>query len=115
MHELSISYSIVDIASEALRQSGASPPVTAVRLRIGALSGIARSALEFSYELACVGTLLEGSRLEFEELPLVIFCQECQQTQILPGIQSFRCPVCQAPSADIRQGEELEVDSVICQ
>lgn len=30
----------------------------------------------------------------------------------LPGIQRFRCPHCDTPSGDIRQGRELEIESI---
>jgi hydrogenase nickel incorporation protein HypA/HybF len=86
--------------------------VVATHLRVGALSGVVKDALLFSYELATKDTPLEGSELMVEELPVVIFCKTCDKTAELPGVQSFRCPVCQTPSADIRQGKELEVRSI---
>jgi len=56
--------------------------------------------------------MLGGSKLIVEELPVVIFCEICGKNVELPGIQSFRCPVCNTPSAAIRQGKELEVRSI---
>ena len=65
MHELSIATSIVEIASEeAARHSGR---VEAVHLRVGAMSGVVKEALEFSWELACAETAIQGARLEIEE------------------------------------------------
>ena len=65
MHELSIAASIVEIAvEESARQSGR---IVAVHLRLGALAGVAREALLFSWELACLQTPLEGARLEIED------------------------------------------------
>lgn len=67
MHELSIALSIIEGAEEeAQRQGGAR--VCAVHLKLGPLSGVVKEALLFSYELACEGTSLEGSRLVIEEM-----------------------------------------------
>ncbi len=68
MHELSIALNIVDIAStEAQRQGGAR--VQSVHLKLGALSGIARDALLFSWDLACQDTPVAGARLDIHETP----------------------------------------------
>lgn len=111
MHELSIIQSVVTTVSEALagREIGR---VESVRLRIGALSSVVEDALQFGYEIATEGTILSGSRLEVVYLPVVIYCKACDQLGELKGINSFRCPNCGRPSGDIRQGRELEIDSV---
>ena len=72
--------------------------VREVRLRVGALAGIATDSLLFCYEIATQDTVLAGSKLIIQELPVVIFCPVCQETRELPGIQRFRCPTCETPS-----------------
>ncbi len=111
MHELSIAHGIVEVVTEAARAAGANS-VTAVHLRIGKLAGVEAGALEFSYELVTERTMLAGSRLVIEELPVVIYCATCRANQELPGVQRFRCPSCDTPSGEIRQGRELEVASI---
>src|SRR5271157_4560950 len=107
MHELSIAMSIVDTALEEAQQRGVQ--VTAVHLRLGALSGVVKDALLFSYEMACQDTALQGSRLVVEDVPVVVFCPQCQQRRTLTSVQSFSCPECGSPTRDILQGKELEV------
>lgn len=107
MHELSIAMSIVDTALEEAQKRGVQ--VSAVHLRLGALSGVVKDALLFSYEMACQDTPLEGSRLIVEDVPVAVFCPQCQEKKILPSVQSFVCPQCGAPTRDILQGKELEV------
>lgn len=87
MHELSIALSLAEVAGEAAAKAGARR-VLAVRVRIGLLSGVAADALRFSYELATAGTLLEGSRLDIDELPVVVFCPDCQAERQLPGCRA---------------------------
>ena len=108
MHELSIAYSLVESADAAARQAGATG-VTVVHLRLGKLSGVVSDALQFGYDIAAKGTLLEGSQLVIEELPVVIYCDTCAREVELPGIQNFNCPICGTSSRLIRQGKELEI------
>lgn len=51
MHELSIAMSIVEAAEEEAEQRNVH--VNAVHLRLGALSGVVKDTLLFSYEVAC--------------------------------------------------------------
>ncbi len=83
--------------------------MAAVHLKLGPLSGVVKDALLFSYALACEGTPLEGSRLEIEEIPVVLYCATCEQEQPAVSMQRLCCAICDTPSADIRRGSELEV------
>jgi hydrogenase nickel incorporation protein HypA/HybF len=107
MHELSIAMGIVDAAVEESQRRGVQ--VSAVHLKLGALSGVVKDALLFSYEVACQDTPLAGSRLIVEDLPVIIFCARCQKARELPSVQLFQCPKCGTPTIDVRQGKELEV------
>jgi len=111
VHELSIVQGLISTAGEAAERAGARR-VKSVKLRLGALSGVVEGALLFSYDIATKGTALEGSELVIQNLPVVIWCPSCQQNVEIAGIQKFRCPLCNTPSADIRQGRELEVESL---
>jgi hydrogenase nickel incorporation protein HypA/HybF len=108
MHELSIALSIIEgIEEEVARRPGAQ--VAAVYLKLGPLSGVVKESLLFSYELACQGTVLESSRLEIEEIPVVVYCEACGGERPAVSIQRLCCAVCEHPSADVRRGSELEV------
>ncbi len=111
MHELSIAGSIVEIVSDYAQEHGALQ-VTAVTLRLGQLSCVHQEALEFSFDLITKDTLLEGAVLKFIDVPVAVFCPSCQQQVELPGIQKFACPVCGTATADVRQGRELEIETI---
>jgi hydrogenase nickel incorporation protein HypA/HybF len=107
MHELSIALSLVDLArEEAGRHEGR---VCAVHVRIGALAGVVPEALLASYEMAAFETPLEGSRLVIEEVPVVVFCPQCQADRPLESVQSFCCPECGAPTPQVERGRELDL------
>jgi hydrogenase nickel incorporation protein HypA/HybF len=111
MHELSIANRLVEIATE-LAQNEGDLRVKSVNVRIGALSCVHKNALWFSFDLVTKGTVLEGATLEIIDVPVTIFCVPCNREMELPGIQRFRCPQCDTPSADIRQGRELDIESL---
>ncbi len=98
---------IVDAALDESQRRGVQ--VSAVHLRLGALSGIVKDALMFSYEVACQDTALQGSQLIVEDVPVIVFCAQCQQERQLMSVQLFACPECGVPTMDVRHGKELEV------
>jgi hydrogenase nickel incorporation protein HypA/HybF len=108
MHELSIAMSIVDMAQEeADRRGGAH--IAAVYLRLGPLSGVVKDALISSYEMACADTPLQGSRLVVEEVPVMVFCRECDGKRSVHPTQLFCCVECGTLAGEIVQGKELFV------
>ena len=107
MHELSIAMGIVEAAVDEAKQRNVQ--VSAVHLRLGALSGVVKDALLFCYEVACQDTPLQGSRLVVEEVPVAVFCPQCNEKRVIESLQSFTCPQCGAPAGNVLQGRELEV------
>ncbi|MGA8311755.1 MAG: hydrogenase maturation nickel metallochaperone HypA [Terriglobales bacterium] len=110
MHELSIAMSIVELAEEEAERRGVH--INAVHLKLGALSGVVKEALLSSYEMASADTPLQGSRLIFEEVPVIVFCPHCQTHRTLSSVQWFCCSECGTPTSEIVQGKELEVTAL---
>jgi hydrogenase nickel incorporation protein HypA/HybF len=108
MHELSIAISMIDQVIEESESRGGLE-VEAVHLKLGVFSGVDKTALLFSYELACEGTLLQGSRLQIETIPLVIYCEACQKNRTPPSLYELCCPECRTPGQTIVSGREIEV------
>ena len=107
MHELSIAISIVEMAEEEAIHRGAQ--VNAVHLKLGRLAGVVKEALLSSYEIACEGTDLQGSRLVIEEVPIVVYCPKCLAPRNLDSMQWFVCPECSSPVSEVLHGRELQV------
>jgi hydrogenase nickel incorporation protein HypA/HybF len=111
VHELSIACSLVEaVLDERKRLAG--KEVRAVLLRLGPLSGVVREALLFCFGVATEGTPLEGAELRIEEVPVVVYCPACGCDRTLPTPEPLCCPVCGAPTPEIRQGREIEVFGV---
>jgi hydrogenase nickel incorporation protein HypA/HybF len=111
MHELSLVSSIVESVTESL-EAYPGARVLEVRLNVGVLAAVVEDALQFCYGLASEGTALEGSKLVVKSLPVVMHCVPCGQEVELEGVRSFRCPRCDQPCSDLRQGRELQIDSI---
>jgi hydrogenase nickel incorporation protein HypA/HybF len=110
MHELSIAMSIVEMAEEEAERRGVQ--ISAVHLTLGLLSGVVKDALLSSYEMACEGTALAGSRLLVTEVPVEVFCPVCQEPRKLVSTQWFACPDCGTPSGEVLHGKEMEVTAL---
>jgi hydrogenase nickel incorporation protein HypA/HybF len=63
MHELALTYEIVDIVCKAANDRR----VHKVTLDIGRLSGVMADAIEFCFDVVARGTLAEGARLEIRQ------------------------------------------------
>jgi hydrogenase nickel incorporation protein HypA/HybF len=111
MHELSIVSSIVDSVTETLAAYPGAR-VKEVRLRVGVLASVIEDSLQFCYGIATEGTALEGSALVVKILPVLAHCAGCARDVEIESLQSFRCPRCGELVADLRQGRELEIESV---
>ena len=95
---------------EAERRGGAH--ISAVHLKLGALSGVVEQALLSSFEMAASDTSLQGARLLIEAVPVTVFCPRCSAERQLVSIQNFSCPVCGAPTPQVTCGRELEVTAL---
>jgi hydrogenase nickel incorporation protein HypA/HybF len=111
MHELSIAVSLIEAASEKAAAVGAKQ-VYALHLKIGALSGVVRDALLFSFDIATVGTSLEGATLHLEDVPVVVFCPACREEKTLTDYYGFACPDCGTLAPEVRRGRELELTAI---
>jgi hydrogenase nickel incorporation protein HypA/HybF len=111
MHELSIAASIVESVTEAAgKYPGAR--VKEVRLRVGALASVIEDSLQFCWGLATEDSPLAGATLAINMLPVIVHCDACGVDSEIAGVQSFRCPTCGELAADLRQGRELDIESI---
>ncbi len=101
---------IEEIVEESERRGGLD--VEIVHLRLGVFCGVDKDALLFAYELACEGTPLQGSRLQIETVPLLIYCPACGKARSPVSNYQIACPECLVPAQEILAGREIEVTSL---
>lgn len=112
VHELSIALSLVEAACEAAAPLG-NVRVEALHVRLGALSGVVKEALAFSFDMAARGTAIDGARLDIEDVPVTAFCPACDAERMLDATTfALRCPQCDGPLTKLIHGREMELTAL---
>ncbi len=110
MHELAVTESILQIASEHASKAGAKK-VTDVYLVLGRLSSIVDDSVQFYWDALSEGTICQGAQLHFERIPAKMACLDCGTSFELPG-ELILCPKCQGGHVKVITGDEFRVDSI---
>lgn len=108
VHEITVALSLLEGVQATALQQGIDR-VSAVHIRVGALSGVVRDALLFSWDVATAETVAEGSTLRIEEIPLVVFCERCEGERAPRPGTGLVCPECGTPSPRILRGREMQL------
>lgn len=110
MHELPITEGILKIALEEANRHKAQK-VTAIRIKMGALSDLLPDCINSYFEILSKGTIAEDAVIMVEKLPLKARCNDCNTISEIE-IRSFRCPNCSSQNMTIIQGNEFYIDSL---
>lgn len=110
MHELSITESVLRLTTEEAARHGANH-LRLIRLKVGEMTQVEPSSVEFYLDLLARGTLAEGVKLMIERVPLRAACRECG-LEFGPSEFNFVCPGCGGGNTDVISGRELYVDSI---
>ena len=110
MHELAVTESILNIATDYAKRADAKR-VTQLYLVIGQLASIVDDSVQFYWDTLSLGTICEGSQLHFERVPARLTCQDCGTTYSLAAELTI-CPQCQSGQVKIVAGEEFRLDSI---
>ena len=118
MHEFTVTSWIVDALLELVRKQGARR-VVEVQLRVGKLRALSTDQLKFCYGVLSKGTMLEGSKLVFEESPGKVRCGNCGYTSEFDpdgdeyhyGLPILACPACNG-TVVVEGGDECVITKV---
>ena len=110
MHELSVAMGIVRIAEEQTARAQAKE-VQLIELEIGDLAGVELDSLEYVWEAAVRGTVLEKAKRKIIRVPGQGKCLDCGlEYHILHHYDP--CPECQSFLKNIISGKELRVKAL---
>jgi hydrogenase nickel incorporation protein HypA/HybF len=109
MHEFSVAAAVVDTAV----RHAAGRQVSTVAVRCGRLRQVVPGSLEFAFGIVSRETVCEGARLNQEQVPAWLRCDECG-TRWEIQMPAFRCPDCGTADVVVETGEELEVEWIEC-
>ena len=108
MHELSVALSLLDeIGEAAVRERATS--VSSVRLRVGRVSGIARDALLFAWDIARADTVASKAELHIEVIDVAIYCTHCLAERAPRAGGGLACATCGTIAPHVVRGRELEL------
>src|SRR4029078_7356585 len=110
MHEITIATALVDQVCDHAVSAGATR-VAEINIRMGVLSGIARS-LYFCFPSAARDTLCERVILRIDEVPLTVMCTHCDAVKTPAALYNFRCPDCGRPTPKVLTGREMQLVSI---
>lgn len=103
VHELGIALEVIEHA----RRAAEGARITEVVVEVGQLTAVLPDALQFSWELACRGTALDGARLRIDQVPARARCRVCQR-ESEPARIVDACP-CGSYELDWIAGDELRI------
>ncbi len=105
MHEWSLACQLVrEAESEAERRRAVK--VHALTVSVGKLTGVVPELLIRAYDMARVGTLLEGAELDVHVQPVRGLCGQCGQESVLDGF-GLVCPSCGALGLEVLSGDDI--------
>src|SRR5690554_1999626 len=105
MHELSLAQNLLEIVCQAAEENHLQK-ITVVSVVDGELGGIVYDALQFGFEVSSMGTIAEGAKLLYEEIPALIRCNSCEQ-EFSWKAHGYTCPECSHLGGKMFQGNEF--------
>jgi hydrogenase nickel incorporation protein HypA/HybF len=110
MHELSIAEEIISITKQYLSKED-NFSVKTIKVKIGKLSNVLPDSLEFCYYALIDDTLLKGSKLEIENIPITIECEDCREISKVDDT-NFLCSKCNSSFVRIISGSEMLISEI---
>ncbi len=108
MHEVSLVAAWVEQIGELAQKEGFDR-VLAVRVKVGALSGVDPSCIEFCFPEVTRNSVLEGSKLILEYVGVELYCDLCHKISFPEDPSAIFCIYCHSGEVVIRQGKEFKV------
>lgn len=114
MHEVSVVTSLVDAVIDELSKYDVEK-VNSVTILVGELTNLGDEQMKFAYEIVVRGTILEGSELIMESIPVEAQCMSCGYegpVRMLtdPDYESHSIPILSCPQCggDIKVVKGME-------
>ena len=112
MHEMSYILRLANMASETAKANNARS-VESVSIQVGEMTGLIPEYLHRYYPKAVEGTILEGSKLEIEYLPVQVRCKNCGSTYHPDRTNEYLCPSCHSAGSELLHGREFLIKNIV--
>ena len=112
MHEPAIAAELIELAQREIAQAGhPHATVTSITIRIGALRGVVGENLRLAFDVLKLDTPLANAEITIEHSPVRGSCRRCG-ADFEPTEPIFLCASCGSGDLEIRQGNELDLESM---
>lgn len=111
MHEMSYVIRFVNLALQRAKENGAAR-VRSLTVSVGEMTDIVPEYLHKYYPEAVSGTILEGSELKVEVIPVRIRCTGCGEEYHPEKGNSYACPVCGGFAGEICAGKGMRLEAL---
>ena len=111
MHELSYISKVVRLALEAANENRIEH-VDSVEIDVGEMTGALPELLEKAYGESTPGTLLEGSDLIINMVPVTAVCDACGCEYHPSKENDYRCTNCSSIKSHITAGRDVTLKSI---
>ena len=114
MHEMSYVVRVVNLALKKCEEEDIKK-VESLTVQIGQMVGVEPFYMEKYYKQATEGTLLEGSDIVCEILPVMVRCDGCGNEYHPDAKNDYLCPQCGSGAAKLLQGREFVLKEIRAQ
>jgi hydrogenase nickel incorporation protein HypA/HybF len=113
MHELSVMKSILDIVLKHAENYGVRK-VRAIHLEVGLLSDLEAEWMQRYFDYLSKDTLAEKARLEIKWIPIVLQCQDCNESfeAERKRLHDIACPSCGQKRLTLFSGREYRIKNM---
>jgi hydrogenase nickel incorporation protein HypA/HybF len=110
MHELSVTQSIINISCQEAEKHRANK-VKEIKILVGELSGLIPESIQYYFDIASMGTRVEGAKLNIEKVPITVKCNDCG-FEVTMERNSYCCKNCESLNIKIVKGTEFLIQSL---
>lgn len=103
MHEMSLCGSIFGVVD----RTAAGRRVSVVHLQVGQLRQVVPDTLRYCWSMFSADTVLAGSELEIDSVPVSVRCLDCELDTTLTDQLLLLCSHCGNSNVAVRAGEEF--------
>lgn len=105
---------ILEIAIKYGKENN-SKRIVEVYLRIGELRDFVEEITQKYWDYLSEGTIAEGARIKFEEVPVSAICYGCKNIFYFDwrAVDKIFCPACENCDVELLSGTELEVKEIL--
>ncbi|MFC2061348.1 hydrogenase maturation nickel metallochaperone HypA [Elusimicrobiota bacterium] len=111
MHELAIVQNMISEVEKSLCGMTVSS-VIRVSIKVGEFSGVVPDSMQFAFEFAKEGTILENAALNIDQVAFKLRCRNCNKIFKMKDEFIYKCPHCDSTDAEVVSGKELFIESI---